>query len=72
MYMHKDIISWTNKSLLLVDNYLKKSLIDELNYIYIKKVFPPYSLDIYSINFQYPNINYSVITILFLYIMNEI
>ena len=54
MYMHNDIITWTNKSLLLSGSCLKKKILHELNYIYEYEITPSYAIDIYSIGFQYP------------------
>ncbi len=54
IYIHKNIKSWTNKSLLIVEYSINKPLTDELNLIYKYKVNPSDALDVYSINFQYP------------------
>lgn len=57
MYMHKDIKNWTNKCLLLEDSSVNKLISNELYYIYNNKIIPSNSIDIYSINFQYPDKN---------------
>jgi len=54
MYMHKDIENWSNKGLIVFDNCVKKSLKDQLYYIYQNNVTPSYSVDIYGISFRYP------------------
>jgi hypothetical protein len=57
IYMHKDIKRWTNKALILINNFFDKNKIKELDYMYKNEVYPNHALDIYSIVFQYPKLN---------------
>ena len=50
MYMHKEIKTWHNKSLLCVDdNSFIKPFINELIYIYNCLITPTHSLDVFGV-----------------------